>query len=329
MTRRVLILLLLAYAIPASAQLLQTGGQEARFGQHSLRGPLDQEPHTVDVVSGGGAHAGIVSNECRGYISRVPHVILRLESPGALLRLFAESEGDTTLVVHTPSDQWFCNDDAVDLHPMVDIASPPPGQYEVWIGNYDRRANQSARLTVTGNASLRPGSNAPPPSPAPPATQEGPAAPYTFSGEFEQLSVSFAGETLDELYQACVSFVQGAGLERADDIRVANGQRYHNRPSYWDIPSMCSIAVLNANASGHFPARVTGNVEGSMFFYVSGPSEAAVAEIIATHLPAAITHESRIDNIVINEERHEGGRTVWSPAEVVAMVNAAIVTTRR
>ncbi len=341
----------LLLAAPVAHAQLQIGGRQANFGRHRLRGGFPNDPYTVSVVSGGGIDAQQVSAGCRGNVSRAPDVILNFRNPHAFLRFFAESDGDTTLVINDPNGRWICNDDGAGtgLNPMIDIQNPAAGQYDIWIGSYDRSANHRATLSITELTSVRPAGAQPQPQPQPiqpvqpiqpiqPVQPVQPVQPiqpfipnnatsYVFQGQFEQVPATFHGRSLDEVYNNCMQFMGSANLSHVDDI-VVNGRHIRNGPSYWNASAMCSIAVLNSRAQGPVGARVTGTVETGFFFDVAGPDAATVSRIIQTHLPAALAHESHIDDIVINGNPFRNGPSFWNGQQVAGMVAAQIQVVR-
>lgn len=73
------------------------------------------------------------------------------------MRFFVRASGDTTLVINDARGRWWCSDDEGGYpNPMVDIASPPGGQYDIWIGSYRAGENIPATLHMTELAGVRP-----------------------------------------------------------------------------------------------------------------------------------------------------------------------------
>ena len=70
----------------------------------------------------------------------------------------ANAGGDTTLLVRLPDGRWICNDDspswANDAHrldsldPLLDLDTPPEGQYDIWVGSYERGKFISGTLGI-------------------------------------------------------------------------------------------------------------------------------------------------------------------------------------
>lgn len=143
------------------------GGASSNFGETHLSTGFLPDPHQVSLVSGASASSAVdVSSEglsphnagvCTGYATGVPDYIVHLDSPGALLRFFVQAPGDTTLVINDGAGNWWCSDDdGGNLNPLIDIANPPAGQYDVWVGSYEAGANISATLSVSELTSATP-----------------------------------------------------------------------------------------------------------------------------------------------------------------------------
>jgi hypothetical protein len=140
----------------AFAQLI-IGGQSSNFGRGQLNGGFMPDPFMVQIVSGGNMQAASVGNGCRGWVTNQPDYILNYFSPASFLRFYFVGGGDTTLVVNDAAGQWRCNDDSWgSLNPTVDIAGPPQGQYDIWIGSYRSGENVRGTLHVTELRSRHP-----------------------------------------------------------------------------------------------------------------------------------------------------------------------------
>lgn len=146
--------------VTASPQALVIGGSVSNFGETHLSTGFLPDPHQVALVSGASVEsfvnideAGITPNNsgtCTGFATSAPDYIVHLDSPGALLRFFVNAPGDTTLVINDGAGNWWCSDDdGGNLNPLIEIASPPAGQYDVWVGSYEPGANIQAVLSVT------------------------------------------------------------------------------------------------------------------------------------------------------------------------------------
>lgn len=132
---------------------------EPLYGSYELVSGYPIDPLAVTVLAGGPVDASLLGlvdptgGDCRGFItSAQPDVRINyVEGSVFPLRFYVQSlqGGDTTLLVNLPDATWRCNDDAVDVHPLVEIASPPSGQYDIWIGTYAPIPPEPAFLYVT------------------------------------------------------------------------------------------------------------------------------------------------------------------------------------
>ncbi|MBC7812458.1 MAG: hypothetical protein H7175_14985, partial [Burkholderiales bacterium] len=69
------------------------------------------------------------------------------------LRVLFASVGDATLIINAPSGDWFCNEDGEGLNPIVDIANPDEGQYDIWVGSLNEGDIIAGYLMVTESES--------------------------------------------------------------------------------------------------------------------------------------------------------------------------------
>ena len=143
---------------PLRAQAgLVIGGHAANFGVFDVYGGFMPDPRTWSVVSGGSIAASSVSPSCRGYVTAQPDVIVRYSGPASWVRFFVRAGGDTTLVINDARGRWWCSDDEGGYpNPMVDIASPSAGQYDIWVGSYRAGEALPSMLHMTELAGVRP-----------------------------------------------------------------------------------------------------------------------------------------------------------------------------
>ncbi|MEM9072233.1 MAG: peptidase S1 [Myxococcota bacterium] len=131
---------------------LTIGQNSSNFGTHALTGGFVPDPKQITgIVSGGSLNAANMNlgAGCTGYLTQQPDVIVNYSSPASFLRFYFQGSGDTTLVINDARGRWRCNDDTAGLNPQVDIASPPPGHYDIWVGSYEAGANIRGTLKIT------------------------------------------------------------------------------------------------------------------------------------------------------------------------------------
>lgn len=88
---------------------------------------------------------------CAGFIGAEPDFSFELEAEGDRLRVYFESNADSTLVVQLPDGSYLCNDDAVsgdNLNPLVEILAPDSGRYNVFVGRLQQDEPINGKLFV-------------------------------------------------------------------------------------------------------------------------------------------------------------------------------------
>jgi hypothetical protein len=106
-------------------------------GNATLHPGFWPDPIVLDYYSGGNNDASSYGEPCVGRIASVPDHILTVTEPLDYLRIYVESDADTTLVVEQVSTgEVACNDDANDLNPGLEWDFVPIDIYHVYVGNY-------------------------------------------------------------------------------------------------------------------------------------------------------------------------------------------------
>lgn len=139
--------------------VLAIGGQRANFGAFDIDGGFLPDPSLYQVVSGGTLDASSVGLPagCRGHVTRQPDLIIRYHGARSWVRFFVRASGDTTLLINDASGRWHCDDDSGgNLNPMVDIQSPPEGQYDIWVGSYRTGEQIQGQVGMTELSHVRP-----------------------------------------------------------------------------------------------------------------------------------------------------------------------------
>lgn len=126
----------------------------ATFGEVTLAGGFSPDPFRVNVIAGGtintSGEAALAAAGCRGYAAAAPDYKLYY-TPGAGYPLFISviAAADTTLIINDPNGNWVCDDDTIGTNPVVNWQNPIPGRYDIWVGNFNREANQPATLRIS------------------------------------------------------------------------------------------------------------------------------------------------------------------------------------
>lgn len=100
-----------------------------------LRPNFSPDPLQRSFAAGGERNATeIFGADCIGYIAEEPDFVLEVLEPLPYLRIYVESDADTTLVLQPEGNaRAFCNDDSNGLNPQF-IASFPVGRYHIYVG---------------------------------------------------------------------------------------------------------------------------------------------------------------------------------------------------
>lgn len=123
---------------------------EPRYATLNLRAGFEPDPRQVPVEAGGDREATAIRPDCVGWIDFArPDVDLNYEAGQFPLIIGAASDADVTLVVNDPSGRWHCNDDFQGTNPGVVFQRPESGNYNIWVGTFERGAPRRALVIVT------------------------------------------------------------------------------------------------------------------------------------------------------------------------------------
>lgn len=107
----------------------------ATFGEESLPPDFEPDPFTVEVNAGGIIDAEELGYNCFGMIANDPDFRLYYEVSDTPLFISVISSEDTTVVVTSPSGDWFCDDDSAgELNPLLELYITENGPYDIWVG---------------------------------------------------------------------------------------------------------------------------------------------------------------------------------------------------
>ena len=147
-SRRTLVAAAAIATLGAGGVAAQNYNLRPSFGTANLRFNFQPDPFVVNVTAGGNIPAERIGGPgCVGSIAQPPDVRLNYQAGGGLpLYIAAQSRYDVTLVVNLPNGQWVCNDDFIGTNPGLIFPQPMSGQYDIWIGHYDRGRGVPAQL---------------------------------------------------------------------------------------------------------------------------------------------------------------------------------------
>lgn len=160
MKRFLVVIVVVLIAVTASAVYAQGGTDLEPLVATVRLGGTDTlwlDPTFVSVISGvvntDPVEASTFGDECTGVVTNQPEVVLEWTEDTTIdkLRIFFTSNGDPTLVVVTPDGEALCADDfnPLELDPMVEIANPTTGSYEIYVGSFEGDAIQPGFLVFT------------------------------------------------------------------------------------------------------------------------------------------------------------------------------------
>ena len=123
---------------------------DPRYQTLNLRAGFEPDPREVRVDAGGDREATAIRPDCAGWIdfSR-PDVDLNYTSGQYPLIISAVSTVDTTIGVNDAEGNWHCNDDFDGLNPGIVFRQPRTGNYNIWVGTFERGRPQQATVRVS------------------------------------------------------------------------------------------------------------------------------------------------------------------------------------
>lgn len=145
---------ILAAAVIAPLAMTQAEAQNYNlspsFGTLNLRAGFMPDPRTRTVQAGGDSHFG-GGGGCPGggWFANRPDYRLNYQAGGYALTIYVSAPGDTMLLVNDPTATWYCNDDYNGLDPLVHFANPRSGQYDIWVGTYNRSRVRNSTIYIS------------------------------------------------------------------------------------------------------------------------------------------------------------------------------------
>ena len=124
---------------------------DPHFGSVELQAGFEPDPNVSEILGGGGVDASYLGGGCVGHASQAPDIRLTWGGASDELRIFfkAGAAEDASLLVNLPDGTWVCNDDAGSLDPLIFLEDPAEGQYDIWVGSYERGQVISGAISIT------------------------------------------------------------------------------------------------------------------------------------------------------------------------------------
>lgn len=146
-----------ALSTPLSAQ---DYNKEPSYGEITLKAGFEADPYSIGIVAGGDIDASsTLGGECAGWVADAPDFRLHYsagELPLLIAAVGSDAGMDVTLVISSPNGQWACDDDSFEDGDAAFLFSEPqPGQYDIWIGNFESQDGEEATLYISESMALQ------------------------------------------------------------------------------------------------------------------------------------------------------------------------------
>jgi len=123
-------------------------GLKPTYGQVSLKAGFANDPFSKQLTGGGPIKTKL--GGVNAFVAKAPDFRLIYSKGNFPLTIYAESKGDTTLLVNLPNGQWIANDDGgAGLNPQIKLPKPQSGQYDIWVGTFKQGVLPQANLKIT------------------------------------------------------------------------------------------------------------------------------------------------------------------------------------
>lgn len=121
------------------------------FGTINLTEGFLPDPWNRNVTAGGQNEISNCGIGGWGWVARRPDYRIQYRTSGSsALTFIIQSNIDTVLLVNDPNGRWYFDDDGgQDLGAALRIGNAPAGQYDVWIGSYNRGSGIPATLQIS------------------------------------------------------------------------------------------------------------------------------------------------------------------------------------
>ena len=130
-----------AACLVASRGETQDPTYKPTFGVVDLKADFMPDPFKKELEAGGPIQTK--NGGLTAWVAKEPDVTLNYTAGGLPLTFHAESKADTTLLILLPDGTWVADDDSGGmLDPMIKLAKPQTGRYQIWVGTISERPCQ-------------------------------------------------------------------------------------------------------------------------------------------------------------------------------------------
>lgn len=121
------------------------------FGTVNLTEGFLPDPWNRRVTAGGRNDLSNCGLGYWGWVARRPDYRVQYNTSGnSALTFIIQSNIDTVLLINDPFGNWHFDDDGgQDLGAALRMANAPSGQYDIWIGSYNRGSGIPATLQIS------------------------------------------------------------------------------------------------------------------------------------------------------------------------------------
>ena len=127
----------------------QDPNAKSNYGEKKLEAGFTPDPFEVKVEAGGNVEGN--QGGFKQYVSKEPDFRLEYKAGENVALIFrAKCTADTALLVNLPDGSWLADDDSGgNLNPMIKIAQPKSGRYEIWVGTIEAGKTPPAVLSIS------------------------------------------------------------------------------------------------------------------------------------------------------------------------------------
>ena len=140
---------LVAACLCATSAVTQDPKLKPTYGTATLKAGFEPDPYEKKVEAGGDIETEL--GGVKAWVAKEPDFRLNYTAGKYALTFHVTCEEDTTLLINLPDGKWVANDDGPNngLNPLLKFAKPQSGQYDIWVGTFDKGKTPPAKLFIT------------------------------------------------------------------------------------------------------------------------------------------------------------------------------------